>query len=129
MFVQQGNNKINNPLDDELKQLFKYLYASQNLKQVQIDIEDEVKKILKKELQKELQNSLKTMLEGGEFNKIFDDLNKNQMQGFNNNNSGSNANNRANEIDQMVAAALLGGFQTSSVLKNLFGIVPNLIGR
>ncbi len=32
-------------------------------------------------------------------------------------------------IDQMVAASLVGGRQTSGVLRALFGLVPSLIGR
>jgi hypothetical protein len=44
-------------------------------------------------------------------------------------NGGFDARSMESVIDQMIAASLVRGKETSSVLRTLFGIVPTLIGR
>jgi len=124
--TEQANK--DSPLDSEMERLFKYLELSLSLTKQDIDVSEEIRKILKKEIEKELQKSLKDMMENGDFTQLLEDAGIFKTDETSQQQSGSSGNEN-NNIDQMVAAALLSGFQTTSVLKNLFGLTPNLIGR
>lgn len=113
----------------EVEKLFLYLSRSENLSQYKIDIEEEVKKIFKRELYKELQKNLNKMVEEGDFAKVFEKLGFSEEDSSQTNQDSTKQSKDASDLDQMIASTLINGFQTSSVLKNLFGIVPNLIGR
>jgi len=108
---------------ENLQDLFQMLEASLKLKQTNIDIQSEFVKIM----QKQINASLKDMIKSGEFSDIIKELGIFDSTGYGA--SSTDAKQKQSEIDEMVASALVSGVQTSNILKNLFGIVPSLIGR
>lgn len=94
-----------------------------------IDINAELKKLVQKELQTSLKKMVKEM-------DLFGDKKSEKYGPFlPNDKEHSSKSERMNEkqaqmnIDQLVADALMNGKFTTGILKSLFGLVPNLIGR
>ncbi len=94
-----------------------------------IDVEAELKKLIQKELKSNLKKIIKDADFFGEkkdkaFNPFLSESKTNTSRGRAMDERQTQIN-----IDQMVAEALMGGKFTTGILRNLFGLVPNLIGR
>ena len=90
-----------------------------------INASDELQKLIKKELQSGIKDLLKKELSAS----FSLNENKNKKNSATEKQNSFDLRKMEFDIDQMVAASLMGGRQTSGVLRSLFGLVPSLIGR
>lgn len=91
----------------------------------EIDVDEELRKLL----QKEIVNNINKVIEDQ-----FPSLeNKDKSGGLYSDSSGIGGGFSGRQgqldIDLLVASVLVNGAQTTNILRNLFGLVPNLIGR